>query len=36
METVAVNFHDPSGESVGKMKLKAGDDARWPKGIKKY
>lgn len=28
METVAVNFHDPTGESVGKMDLRAGDDAR--------
>lgn len=32
METVAVNFHDDNGESVGKIDLKAGDDAqkvRW-------
>lgn len=32
METVAVNFHDDNGESVGKFDLKAGDDAqnvRW-------
>lgn len=32
METVAVNFHDADGESVGKIELKAGDDAqnvRW-------
>ncbi|XP_070573291.1 ADP-ribose pyrophosphatase, mitochondrial-like isoform X2 [Ptychodera flava] len=27
METVAVNFHDMSGNSVGKFKLHAGDDA---------
>lgn len=32
METVAINFHDDNGESVGKFALKAGDDAqnvRW-------
>ncbi|XP_074642546.1 ADP-ribose pyrophosphatase, mitochondrial-like [Tubulanus polymorphus] len=32
METIAVNFHDASGEGVGKLKLSAGDDAvgvRW-------
>lgn len=32
METVAVNFHDGTGETVGKIDLKAGDDAqnvRW-------
>ncbi|KAJ8959734.1 hypothetical protein NQ314_006158 [Rhamnusium bicolor] len=32
METVAVNFHDEDGKSVGKFYLKAGDDAqnvRW-------
>lgn len=28
METVAVNFHDDKGESVGKFDLKAGDDAQ--------
>jgi hypothetical protein len=28
METVAVNFHDAMGESVGRMQLRAGDDAR--------
>lgn len=27
METVAVNFHDDSGESAGKIELTAGDDA---------
>ncbi|XP_077995525.1 ADP-ribose pyrophosphatase, mitochondrial-like [Glandiceps talaboti] len=27
METVAVNFHDMTGNSVGKFKLHAGDDA---------
>ncbi|XP_033126792.1 ADP-ribose pyrophosphatase, mitochondrial-like [Anneissia japonica] len=27
METVAVNFHDDTGNSVGKFKLYAGDDA---------
>jgi len=27
METVAVNFHDDSGDSVGKIQLTAGDDA---------
>ena len=27
METVAVNFHDECGDSVGKFALKAGDDA---------
>lgn len=27
METVAVNFHDESGESVGKLNFEAGDDA---------
>jgi len=32
METVAVNFHDETGDSVGKFNLHAGDDAvgvRW-------
>lgn len=28
METVAVNFHDDDGSSVGKFKLEAGDDAK--------
>ena len=28
METVAVNFHDETGNIVGKFKLEAGDDAR--------
>ncbi|CAG9817838.1 unnamed protein product [Phaedon cochleariae] len=28
METVAVNFHDETGEVVGKFDLKAGDDAQ--------
>jgi len=27
METVAVNFHDETGEAFGKVKLCAGDDA---------
>jgi len=27
METVAVNFHDEQGESVGMLRLQAGDDA---------
>lgn len=27
METVAVNFHDETGEKVGRFKLHAGDDA---------
>jgi len=27
METVAVNFHDESGEGFGRIKLCAGDDA---------
>lgn len=27
METVAVNFHDESGDFVGKLKFEAGDDA---------
>jgi len=27
METVAMNFHDETGKSVGKIELKAGDDA---------
>lgn len=27
METIAINFHDSSGESVGRFKLNAGDDA---------
>lgn len=27
METVAVNFHDDTGNSVGKIELTAGDDA---------
>lgn len=32
METVAVNFHDETGDSVGSVTLNAGDDAanvRW-------
>ena len=28
METVAVNFHDDTGEKVGRWQLKAGDDAK--------
>ena len=28
MESVAYNFHDETGEIVGKLKLHAGDDAR--------
>lgn len=28
METVAVNFHDETGDKVGQMQLKAGDDAK--------
>ncbi|KAF5290492.1 hypothetical protein FQA39_LY03596 [Lamprigera yunnana] len=28
METVAVNFHDEDGTTLGKFRLKAGDDAR--------
>lgn len=28
IETVAVNFHDESGDSIGKIDLKAGDDAQ--------
>lgn len=28
IETIAVNYHDDSGEAFGKMKLSAGDDAR--------
>ena len=27
METIAVNFHDGTGNSVGKFALHAGDDA---------
>lgn len=27
METVAVNFHDETGEFLGKLKFEAGDDA---------
>lgn len=27
METVAMNFHDETGDKVGKFKLEAGDDA---------
>merc|ERR1712130_59653 len=27
METVAFNFHDPSGQEVGQLPLQAGDDA---------
>ena len=27
METVAINFHDADGKSVGKFRLRAGDDA---------
>lgn len=33
METVAFLFHDDTGESVGKLKLKAGDDAKALKWI---
>ncbi|KAL3858491.1 hypothetical protein ACJMK2_013079 [Sinanodonta woodiana] len=42
METVAYNFHDEGGNSVGKLKLHAGDDAvgvQWmsiKKGLKLY
>lgn len=28
METVAFNFHDETGEAVGKFDLQAGDDAK--------
>ncbi|KAK3084733.1 hypothetical protein FSP39_018106 [Pinctada imbricata] len=28
METVALNFHDPDGTSVGQVELEAGDDAQ--------
>jgi len=28
METVVMSFHDSTGDSVGKLKLKAGDDAK--------
>ncbi|XP_065193388.1 ADP-ribose pyrophosphatase, mitochondrial-like [Sycon ciliatum] len=28
METVAVNFHDDTGETLGKFQLQAGDDAK--------
>lgn len=28
METVAINFHDNDGNSVGKFNLQAGDDAK--------
>lgn len=28
METVAFNFHDETGESIGKFNLQAGDDAK--------
>lgn len=28
METVAFNFHDETGDSVGQFDLKAGDDAK--------
>lgn len=28
METIAVNFHDEKGKSVGKFNLTAGDDAQ--------
>lgn len=28
METVAYNFHDEDGNSVGRFKLEAGDDAK--------
>lgn len=28
METVAVNFHDDDGTTVGKIPLEAGDDAK--------
>lgn len=28
METVAYNFHDENGDSVGKFALEAGDDAK--------
>ncbi|KAK7485432.1 hypothetical protein BaRGS_00023380 [Batillaria attramentaria] len=27
METIAINFHDETGDSVGRFKLNAGDDA---------
>ena len=27
METVAVNFHDETGEACGQIQLQAGDDA---------
>lgn len=33
METVAFNFHDETGDAVGKLNLKAGDDARNVKWI---
>lgn len=33
METIAYNFHDDSGDMVGKLNLKAGDDARNVKWI---
>uniref|UniRef100_V9L179 ADP-ribose pyrophosphatase, mitochondrial n=1 Tax=Callorhinchus milii TaxID=7868 RepID=V9L179_CALMI len=42
METVAVNFHDEKGDSVGKLNLQAGDDAgavKWmdiEEGLKLY
>ncbi|KAK3597211.1 hypothetical protein CHS0354_003716 [Potamilus streckersoni] len=42
METVAYNFHDEAGDSLGKLKLHAGDDAvgvQWMsihKGLKLY
>ena len=28
METIAVNFHDDDGTTVGKIRLNAGDDAK--------
>lgn len=28
METVAINFHDDTGEIIGKINLQAGDDAK--------
>ena len=33
METVAFLFHDETGDSVGKLKLQAGDDAKALKWI---
>ena len=34
METVAFNFHDESGDKIGKFDLKAGDDAKDLKWMK--